>query len=260
MDRRGFLRSAGVAGAVVTAGCLTSSDDDPPATASGGDQPAASESPSPTERPTESPTETSSPTRSPPVALLDHELIHEGEGEDAEVRVEATAQNESDQELGQVVATATFIEDDTLLGSWVVTANGMDPGQRWRFSIRSGGTSGEDAQAVDDVRVELEERTPPSDLQSSRVEIAEDELVRDGGRPAVEGVAKNVGDERLEYLEVVGMFSDEDDTLLGRALVDVVRDVDPDQQFEFSIGYSSSVTSADAVTGYQLSTDARVEE
>jgi hypothetical protein len=255
MDRRSFLRSAGVAGAVVTAGCLTSSDADPSATDAGGDQSAASESPSPTEPPTE----TSSPTSASPVALLDHELIHEGEGEDAQVRVEATAQNESDQELGQVVATATFIEDDTLLGSWIVTANGMAPGQRWRFSIHSGGTSGEDAQVVDDVRVELEERTPPSDLQSSRVEFVEDELVHDGPRPAVEGEAKNVGEERLEYLEVVGMFSDEDDMLLGTALVDVVRDVDPDQQFRFSIGYSSPVQPSDAVAGYQLTADARVE-
>lgn len=243
MHRRAFLRSAGVAGVVGAAGCVGSGAD---ADASGGDSDPS--------------TSSETPTPEPPVSIIDQELIHEGEGEDTQVRVEATARNDSDQDLGQVVATATFVEGDTLLGSWVVTANGVAPGQRWMFSIRSGGTSGEDARAVDDVRLEVEERTPPTELRSDRVEIVEDELVRGDRRPAVEGLAENAGEERLEYMEIAAMFTDEDGMLLGQALVDTVRDVDPGQQFQFSVGYSSPVRPEEDVAGYQLTTEAHVEQ
>jgi len=77
-------------------------------------------------------------TDKPAVDVVDVELIHEGEGEDTEVRAEITAEAVADQALGEVVATATFVDDETLLGSWVAAVNGMDAGQRWLVSIRSG--------------------------------------------------------------------------------------------------------------------------
>lgn len=167
-------------------------------------------------------------------------------------------ENTSSRKLGQVVATTSFVEDDILLDSWVATANGIAAGQEWLVSIRSGGTTGEDAAAVNDVQVTAGERTP-ADLDSPRIEIVEDELVRDDDEVRVEGVAENVGDERLEYATTVATFTGEDDVLLRKALTDTTRDVDSGQQFQFSIRYNSPVRAADGVAGYQLTTDADVE-
>lgn len=191
--------------------------------------------------------------------VADTELIHSGEGEDSQVRVEGTVENVADRALGQVVATATFMEGDTLLGGWVGTVNGMESGETWIVSIRSGDTSGADARAVDDVRFEVEERTGPDDLGTDGVEIVESGLVQEDGFASVEGVGENVTDDRLEYVEVAATFTDGGDTLLGRALVDVLRDVDSGQQFEFSITYGSSVRDDESVGGYQLTNEGRPE-
>lgn len=238
MHRRQFLRATVPGLTLTAAGCL------------GG----ASEN-----QPTSSETTSKLTTPQSPVTVLNSKLRHEGEGEETQVFVRVTVENTSSRKLGQVVATATFVEENVLLDSWVATANGIAAGQEWLVSIRSGGTTGEDATAVDDVQVTVEERTPPADLDSPRIEIVEDELVHNNGEVRVDGVAENVGDERLEYATTVATFTGEDDVLLGKALTDTTRDVDSGQQFRFSIRYNSPVRAADAVAGYQLTTDADVE-
>jgi len=195
----------------------------------------------------------------PAVDVVDVELIHEGGGEDTEVRAEITAEAVADQALGEVVATATFVDDETLLGSWVAAVNGMDAGQRWLVSIRSGGTSGEDAAAVNDVQVDVEERSPASALESEQIEVVDEDLIVEDGEARAEGVARNAGDERLEYATIVATFTGEDDVLLGQALTDTTRDVDSGQRFEFSVRYSAPVRAADAVAGYQLTAEGDIE-
>jgi hypothetical protein len=136
----------------------------------------------------------------------------------------------------------------------------MDPGQRWEFDIRSGGTIGEDAQAVDGVQLDVEERVPAADYGSDAIEIVKNELARDEDNVAVGGVAKNAGTERLEYATIVGTFIDTDDVLIGQALTHTVRDVNPGQRFEFSIHYSDRVREAADIADYQLTGRAHVEE
>jgi hypothetical protein len=248
MHRRKFLQYATPAALFLTAGCTSAGTDGEPTAA-------------PTTTSTRSTATSSEPstTTAPSLTILEEDLIHEGSGEEASVRVRLRVANRGQDAAGQVVASATFIEDNVLLDSWVATVNGLDAGQEWLVSIRSGGTSGEDAAAVDDVQVELEERSPPSALGSDRIEIVEDELVVEGGETLVEGVAKNVGEERLEYATVVATFAGEDGVLLGAALTDTTRDVDPGQRFQFSVRYAAPVRAADAVAGYQLTSDADVE-
>ncbi|WP_136690081.1 FxLYD domain-containing protein [Halorhabdus amylolytica] len=232
MDRRAFLTSAASVAMAASAGCLGTQ-------ASGEDK---------------------TPTEDRAVDIVDVQLIHEGEGADTEVRAEITAEAVADQTLGEVVATATFVDGETLLGSWVAVVNGMEPGQRWLVSIRSGGTSGEDAAAVDDVQVVVEERSPASTLGSDRIEIVDEDLIAEDGEARVEGVARNAGEERLEYATVVVTFASEDGVLLGQALTDTTRDIDVGQQFEFSVRYSAPVRAADAVADYQLTTEADIEK
>ncbi|MHC3439554.1 FxLYD domain-containing protein [Natrialbaceae archaeon A-gly3] len=229
MDRRTFLRRSAVPLVAIGAGCVSSGQDQTEATADALD-------------------------------VLEEELVHTGEGEETGVKVRALVENVTSEPLGQVAASATFIEDETLLGSWVVTTNGMDPGQRWEFDVRSGGTTGEDAQAVDDVQLDVEERVPAGDYGSNVIEILEDELVHDEDDVVVEGTARNAGDDRLEHATIVATFADGDDVLVGQALTHTVRDVDPEQRFEFSIRYSDRVREPTDVEGYQLTARDRAEE
>ena len=231
MDRRTFLANTGAV-TVATAGCLG----------------------------TRAGSEDGTRTDEPAVKVVDVELIHEGDGKDTEVRAEITAEAVADQALGEVVATATFVDDETLLGSWVAAVNGMDAGQRWLVSIRSGGTSGEDAAAVDDVQVEVEERSPASALGSEYIEIVDEDLIVKDGEARVKGVARNAGDERLEHATIVATFAGKDGTLFGQALTDTTRDVDSGQRFEFSVQYAAPVRAAVAVAGYQLTTEAHIEQ
>lgn len=252
MYRREVLRRAAPAALVLSAGCLSTGSANP---ATSTTQSSTTSGSSPTS------TEATSETTSAGDALrvTEKKLIHEGEGEDASVRARLQIENAGADSLGQVVATATFVEDEVLLDSWVATANGLDAGQQWEVSISSGGTSGEDATAVTGVQAAVEERTPPSDLDSSRIEIVEDKLVREDDGVRVEGVAENVGADRLEYATVVATFASSEDVLLGKALTDTTRDVDPGQRLQFSIRYNSPVRAADVVAGYQLTTDADIE-
>ncbi|SEU01011.1 FxLYD domain-containing protein [Natrinema hispanicum] len=246
MDRRSFLRHSLTASIAIGAGCVSSNSTDLP------DNNSSS--------PENSTDRSNSDGGKKALEVVENELIHTGSGETAEVKVCAVVENVSPNALGQVVASATFIEDGALLSSWVVTANGMDPGQRWEFDIRSGGATGEDAQAVDDVQLDVEERVSVADYGSDRIEIVENELVRDENNIIVEGVAKNAGDERLEYATIVATFVDTDDVLVGRALTHTVRDVDPDQRFKFSIRYSARVRDPADIDDYQLTAHHRVEK
>ena len=248
MHRRKFLQYAAPATLFFAGGCTS--------TGTGGEPTAA-----PTDTSTRSTAASSEPstTAAPSLTILEEGLIHGGSGEDASVRVRLRAANRGQDAAGLVVASATFIEDDVLLDSWVATVNGLDAGQEWLVAIRSGGTSGEDAAAVDDVQVELEERSSASALGSDRIEIVEEDLVVEDGEAWVEGVARNAGEERLEYATVVATFVGEDGVLLGQALTDTTRDVDAGQQFQFSVRYSSPVRPADAVADCQLTTEADVE-
>lgn len=238
MDRRSFLRYSLTSAAVIGAGCVSSND---------GDRPRST-----TDRNT-------SGGGGDALEVVEEKLIYTGSGENTEVKVRATAENVTSDLLGQVVASATFVEDETLLGSWTVTTNGMGPGQRWEFDVRSGDTTGEDAQAVDDVQLDVEERVPAADYGSDVIEILEDGLVHDEDNVVVEGTAKNAGDERLEYATIVATFADSDGVLVGQALTHTVRDVDPEQRFEFSIRYSDRVRDPADVEDYQLAGRDRAE-
>lgn len=239
MDRRSFLRYSLPASAVIGAGCVSSNDEGTPESTSDG-------SPADGDRNA--------------LEVVEDELIHAGSGEDAEVKVRATVENVGAEPLGQVVASATFVEGETLLGSWIVTANGITPDQRWVFEIRSGDTTGEDTGAVDGVQLDLEERVPAAEYGSSNIEILEDELAREENDVAVDGVAKNVGEQRLEYATVVATFVDGDDLLVGPALTHTVRNVDPDQRFAYRMRYTSQVRDTASIEGYQLSATDRIED
>jgi len=113
--------------------------------------------------------------------------------------------------------------------------------------------------AVDDVQVNVEERSPASALKSEHIEVVDEDLIVEDGEARVKGVARNAGDKRLDYATNVATFTGEDDVLLGQALTDTTRDVDPGQRFEFSVRYSAPVRAADAVAGYQLTAEGDIE-
>jgi len=230
MKRRSFLTTA----AITLAGCVGSEPD----TGGSGEEPSADAA---------------------PVKVTDRNLIHEGKDEDASVRAELTVTNQSDSRVGEVVATATFVTDETLQGSWTAVANGMAPGQEWLVSITDAGATGADAQAVDGVRAAVEERTPADALLSSHLTIRERDLIREGEEIAIKGVAENTGKSRLEYATVNALFV-ADGLLVGQTLSDTTRDVNAGQQFTFRTRYTSPARPASAIKDCQLTTEATVEE
>jgi hypothetical protein len=183
------------------------------------------------------------------------ELVRHGSGGGERVAGRVEVLNDTDESLGQVAATVTFIEGETRLGSYTAAVNGLDTDDRWIVDITSNDARGEDARAVDDVEAEVEERTPPSELSGESIEIVEDELVQEDGAVGAVGVAKNVTDEALGRATVVATFIDSDGVLVGPARTDTTRGVEAGQEFEFSIGYASSVREPAAVDGYQLTAE-----
>lgn len=77
--------------------------------------------------------------------------------------------------------------------------------------------------------------TASAETETCPVQILEHHLVRkDYGTVYVEGVAQNVGNKRLKFVEIKARFYDADGVLIDE-FMDVHRDVDPGQKFRFKI-------------------------
>ncbi|NJE79432.1 FxLYD domain-containing protein [Thermococcus sp. GR4] len=59
------------------------------------------------------------------------------------------------------------------------------------------------------------------------------------GNYYIEGIAQNVGDKRLSYVEIRARFYDADDTIVGSFLANTL-DFDPGQKWKFKIYYLGS--------------------
>lgn len=224
MHRRSFLRTAVVGSALVGSGCQG---------LFGG-------------------SETGTPTDTPEPALrvVERDLV-DADGDDAyaELRVE----NVADRALGEVAATVRFLADGEVQTSRTGFANGLSPGQQWLTAVSSG-TGG-----VDEFEVAVEERTGPGDLETDHLDIVEDELGRRDDAAFVEAVARNASGEPLEDVEIACTFTDGDGLVLGNAFVDVVGAVGADEDYEFSVRYTSPVRPAADVGGYRLTATARTD-
>jgi hypothetical protein len=76
--------------------------------------------------------------------------------------------------------------------------------------------------------------TEATATETCPVQILEHHLVKDEFGVYVEGVAQNVGNKRLKYVEIKARFYDADGVLIDEFLDNHV-DVDPGQKFKFKI-------------------------
>ncbi|MCL9815556.1 FxLYD domain-containing protein [Natronocalculus amylovorans] len=96
----------------------------------------------------------------------------------------------------------------------------------------------------------------PGEEEEPLVEIIEDRLVRENPGTEeeavrVEGIAENVSDRQLTYVEIQARFFDEDDELLD-STVEHINDVTAGRRWEFEIEFPRTGDAAERVVGYEL--------
>ncbi|MGM0606758.1 MAG: FxLYD domain-containing protein [Halobacteriota archaeon] len=98
--------------------------------------------------------------------------------------------------------------------------------------------------------------SPPDETDEPLVAIVEDRLVRenpgtDEEAVRIEGIAENVSDRQLTYVELQVRFYDEHDEQLD-STVDHINDVTAGTRWEFLIEYPRTGPDAAAVVDYDL--------